>query len=53
LEEARKTMGPFAEALAASQVITAEKTKQALGWKPSRPGILEDVAQGSYAKAEA
>jgi nucleoside-diphosphate-sugar epimerase len=53
LEEARKTMGPFADALAASQVISAEKTKQALGWKPSRPGILEDVKSGSYVKAEA
>jgi hypothetical protein len=46
-------MGPFADALAASQVISAEKTKQALGWKPSRPGILEDVKSGSYVKAEA
>lgn len=51
LEEARKAMGLFADALAANQVITAEKTKQALGWKPSRPGILEDVKSGSYAKA--
>lgn len=51
LEEARKAMGPFADALAANQVIAAEKTKQALGWKPSRPGILEDVKSGSYVKA--
>ena len=51
VEEARKHMGPFADALAANQVITSEKTKQALGWKPSRPGILEDVASGSYAQA--
>jgi nucleoside-diphosphate-sugar epimerase len=51
LEEARKAMGPFADALAVNQVIAAEKTKQALGWKPSRPGILEDVKSGSYVKA--
>ncbi len=51
LEEARKAMGLFADALAANQVIAAEKTKQALGWKPSRPGILEDVKSGSYVKA--
>jgi nucleoside-diphosphate-sugar epimerase len=50
LEEARKVMGPFADALAGSQRIASEKTKKALGWKPSRPGILEEVAQGSYAK---
>jgi len=48
LEEARKMMGPFADALAANQVISSEQTKKALGWKPSRPGILEDVSQGSY-----
>lgn len=48
LEEARKAMGPFADALAVNQIISAEKTKQTLGWKPSRPGILEDVSQGSY-----
>jgi nucleoside-diphosphate-sugar epimerase len=51
LEEARKTMGPFADALAANQIIASEKTKQALGWKPSRPGILEDVSAGSYVQA--
>jgi len=51
LEEAAKTMGPFAEALAANQIVSSDKTKQALGWKPSRPGILEDVAEGSYAQA--
>jgi nucleoside-diphosphate-sugar epimerase len=50
LEEARKVMGPFADALAGNQRIASDKTKKALGWKPSRPGILEDVAQGSYAK---
>lgn len=48
LEEARKTMGPFADALAVNQIVSAEKTKKTLGWKPSRPGILEDVSQGSY-----
>jgi len=51
VEEARKTMGPFADALAANQIISSEKTKQALGWKPTRPGILEDVAAGSYVQA--
>ena len=50
LEEARKAMGTFAEALAANQVIASEKTRKALGWKPSRPDILEDVEKGSYAQ---
>jgi nucleoside-diphosphate-sugar epimerase len=51
LEDARKAMGPFADSLAANQIISSEKTKKALGWKPSRAGILEDVGEGSYAQA--
>lgn len=51
LEEARKALGPFADALAADQRIGAPKTVQALGWKATRPGILEDVEKGSYAQA--
>jgi nucleoside-diphosphate-sugar epimerase len=49
LEEARKALGPFADCLAADQRVGAPRTLQALGWKPSRPGILEDVEKGSYA----
>jgi nucleoside-diphosphate-sugar epimerase len=51
VEEARRTLGPFAEALAADQRITAAKTLKALGWNPTRPGILEDLENGSYARA--
>jgi nucleoside-diphosphate-sugar epimerase len=51
LEDARKALGPFADALAADQRIGSEKTKRALDWHPGRPGILEDVEKGSYARA--
>ncbi|MDB5106026.1 MAG: hypothetical protein JWP91_3715 [Fibrobacteres bacterium] len=50
LEEARKAMGPFADALAANQMVSAEKTKASLDWKPSRPSIVDEVLRGSYAK---
>jgi nucleoside-diphosphate-sugar epimerase len=50
LEEARKTMGPFADALAANQKISSRKAQQTLGWKPIQPPILEDLTRGSYAR---
>ncbi len=44
LEEARKIMGPFADALALDQRISSEKAQRELGWKPHRPGVLEELA---------
>lgn len=40
LEEARKTMGPMADALATDQVVVAPRSAE-LGWKPSRPTFPE------------
>lgn len=40
---------PFAEALGLRQAVDAARTRAALGWTPSRPGALDDVAHGSYA----
>ncbi len=47
LEEARKTMGPFADALALDQVVTSPNAL-ALGWKPSHPSLADELATGSY-----
>jgi len=44
LEEARKTMGPLADALALDQQISADRAHQLLGWHPHAPGVLEDLA---------
>lgn len=49
LEEARKTLGGFADALALDQRISSEKARKILGWNPRQAGILEDLARGSYA----
>lgn len=38
----------FAEALAMSQRVSATRTREALGWNPSRPGIVADLLSGSY-----
>ncbi|SHN47713.1 NAD-dependent epimerase/dehydratase family protein [Cryptosporangium aurantiacum] len=48
-EKAAVELGaPFAEALALDQVITAERAR-ALGWTPTRPSAVKDLATGSYA----
>jgi nucleoside-diphosphate-sugar epimerase len=49
LEEARKTMGPFADALVLDQQISGEKAKKDLGWSPRAASLLDDLKTGSYA----
>jgi nucleoside-diphosphate-sugar epimerase len=44
LEEARKVMGPFADALALDQRVSGEKAHRELGWNPHRPSVLEELA---------
>lgn len=36
LEEARTSMGPFADALALDQVVSSKHTRALLGWEPAR-----------------
>ena len=48
IEEARAAFGPFADALALDQQVSAERAR-ALGWNPSRPSVLEELRAGSYA----
>jgi nucleoside-diphosphate-sugar epimerase len=47
LEEARKTMGPLADALALDQQISGERAARLLGWHPSAPSVLEDLARSA------
>jgi nucleoside-diphosphate-sugar epimerase len=49
LEEARKTLGPFADALALDQQVSGDRARRLLDWRPSKPSILEDLRHGSYA----
>jgi len=48
LEEARKTMGPYADALALDQQASGRRAQDLLGWKPRRPDVLEELERGSY-----
>lgn len=45
LEEARARLGPYADALALDQRIGAGRAR-ALGWRPSRPSVLEELRAG-------
>jgi nucleoside-diphosphate-sugar epimerase len=49
LEEARKTMHAFADALVLDQQISGEKAKKELGWSPRAKSVLDDLKTGSYA----
>lgn len=43
---------PFAQALAIDQRVSAGRTRELLGWAPSRPGIVADLVSGSYGRVE-
>ena len=49
--EAVARLGPdFADALALSQHVTADRAL-ALGWRPTRPSIVDELLTGSYRAA--
>jgi len=48
LEEARKTLGAYADALVLDQQASGRRARETLGWKPRRPSVLEDIERGSY-----
>ncbi len=52
LEHARGKLGPSADALVLDQQASGKKAENLLGWRPSRPSVLEDLEHGSYAPAE-
>jgi nucleoside-diphosphate-sugar epimerase len=49
LDEARKTMHAFADALVLDQQVSGEKAKKELGWSPRAGSVLDDLKTGSYA----
>lgn len=48
IEQARKTLGAYADALVLDQRISSAKATSLLGWKPRAAGILDDLRRGSY-----
>ncbi len=53
LEEARKKLGAYADALVLDQQASGKRAQDLLRWKPRRPDVLEDLERGSYAMANA
>ena len=51
LEEARARLGVYADALALDQQVSAERAR-ALGWRPSRPSVLDELRSGSYTSSD-
>ena len=49
LDDARKTLGAYADALVLDQRVCSDKATSLLGWRPRAAGILHDLRRGSYA----
>ncbi|HXA34509.1 MAG TPA: NAD-dependent epimerase/dehydratase family protein [Acidimicrobiales bacterium] len=50
-EEARTRLGDYlADVLLLDQATTAAKARAALGWEPTRLGLIDELRQGSYHK---
>jgi nucleoside-diphosphate-sugar epimerase len=50
LDEARKTLGAYADALVLDQQVSSEKARATLGWKPRAVSVLDDLRSGSYVR---
>jgi len=50
LEEARKKLGAYADALVLDQQASGRRAQETLGWRPRHPDVLEDIERGSYAR---
>lgn len=48
LEEARDSLGEYADSLALSQRLSGEKARRLFGWEPNSPSALEELERGSY-----
>jgi nucleoside-diphosphate-sugar epimerase len=48
LDEARKILGAYADALVLDQRVSSAKAISMLGWRPRATGILDDLRRGSY-----
>jgi nucleoside-diphosphate-sugar epimerase len=50
LETARAKLGAYADALVLDQQASGRRAQELLGWRPRRPGVLEDLERGSYVR---
>lgn len=53
VEQAAEVFGPlFADALALDQSVSGAAARTVLGWRPERPGAVEELVSGSYRPVE-
>ena len=50
LEDARRTLGSFADALALDAQASGTLAERLLGWRPAKPPVLEEIEHGLYAR---
>ena len=48
LDDARKSLGPFADALALDQTVSGELARRALAWEPHGPRLLADLSAQTH-----
>ena len=48
LAEARKELGPYADAIALDQRFSGARARRLLGWTLSASSIFEELEDGSY-----
>lgn len=51
MEQAVATLGPAAAVLTRSAPLDASRARRLFGWTPARPGLLEELTSGSYARS--
>lgn len=44
LDDARQSLGPFADALALDQTVSGQQARRVLEWKPQGPGLIADLS---------
>ncbi|TDY22579.1 nucleoside-diphosphate-sugar epimerase [Paraburkholderia sp. BL6665CI2N2] len=48
LDEARQSLGPFADALALDQTISGQHARRVLAWEPHGPGLIADLSSQAH-----
>jgi nucleoside-diphosphate-sugar epimerase len=51
LDEARKTLGAFADALALDALVDSSRARERFGWHARRPAIVDDLRAGTHASS--
>jgi nucleoside-diphosphate-sugar epimerase len=44
LDDARKSLGPFADALALDQTVSGQHARRVLAWEPDGPGLIANLS---------